>query len=471
MTNFLSNLRQILRNSHNRSMNSLCSQLLSQRGEACQTALAQEIINTYKAMNSVERLGFFEMLCREFSQDEAAVLRAAADYGRKPGTKTLEALAASVESPRQELIRRINTAPGGTEALVLLREHLLDASDHSKNLDALDVDLRHLFRSWFNRGFLRLERISWQTSARILEKLIRYDSVHEITDWLDLRRRLDADRRCFAFFHPALNDEPLIFVEVALSNGLTRELEPILDVKAPILPLEMADTAMFYSINNCLKGLRNIPFGNFLIKQVVAELAVEFPKIKTYCTLSPLPGFAHALRDSQNEQGFTPDRLSRLLADYAWDLALAAKRRSSVDAFFYLLEQPLAYPDVLAGPLRRVALAYVTKARKDGKLYDPVAAFHLSNGARLEWINPAGNLRPYGLKASFGVTVNYRYVPAELEDNHERFVRGQIQVSSSLLGEQKKMEEAWYGRKLKVVENSTFRFSDTADLNGHSQSL
>jgi malonyl-CoA decarboxylase len=316
-------------------------------------------------------------------------------------------------------------------------------SHNGTDFDGLDADLKHLFRSWFNRGFLRLERVSWQTSALILEKLIRYESVHEINGWADLRRRLEADRRCFAFFHPALADEPIIFVEVALSNGLTGELEPLLDLKAPVLTPDKADTAIFYSINNCLKGLRNVPFGSFLIKQVVAELAAEFPNIKTYSTLSPLPRFSRALRDTQNEHGFTPDRLSRLLTDYARDLTAAAGRRDPVGAFFYLLERPLSYRDILAAPLKRVALAYLTQMRGDGKLYDPVATFHLSNGARLERVNAYGNLRPYGLAASFGVTANYRYIPSELEENHERFVRGQIRVSSGLFQEHKAVRAAW----------------------------
>jgi malonyl-CoA decarboxylase len=445
MPGFLTSLLQSLRDRRGTDMRYLCRHLLSERGEASQTALAQEIINTYRKMNSAQRVSFFEMLCREFSPDEATVLRAAAEYERNPGTKTLAALSAAVEAPRQELIRRINTAPGGTETLVTMREHLLDVSGNGKNFEALDVDLRHLFRSWFNRGFLRLERISWQTSALILEKLIRYESVHEINGWADLRRRLEADRRCFAFFHPALANEPIIFVEVALSQGLTGELEPLLDINAPVLDPDKADTAIFYSINNCLKGLRNVPFGNFLIKQVVAELAAEFPNIKTYSTLSPLPRFSQALRDTESPQGFTRERLSRLLAEYAQDLTAAAKRRDPVEAFFFLLEKPLSYREVLSAPLQRVALAYLTKARKDGKLYDPVATFHLSNGARLERMIPAGNVRPYGLQASFGVTVNYRYVPAELEENHERFVRGQIRVSAALLREHRKVAEAWDG--------------------------
>jgi malonyl-CoA decarboxylase len=425
-------------------MRFLCVRLLSERGEASQTVLAQEIINAYKAMNCEQRRGFFEMLCREFSPDRAAIHRAFAEYERAPGTDSLIALSDAVEAPRQELIRRINTAPDGTETLVALREHLLQLSKNRSNFEALDADLKHLFRSWFNRGFLRLERISWQTSALILEKLIRYESVHEINGWPDLRRRLEADRRCFAFFHPALLDEPIIFVEVALSKGLMGDLDPLLDVEAPVLASDRADTAIFYSINNCLQGLRNIPFGNFLIKQVVAELAAEFPNLKTYSTLSPLPQFSKTLRDMQNENGFTPARLSRLLAEYAPDLTAAAGRRDSTEALFDLLEKPLLHRDVLAAPLRRLALAYLTKASRDGKLCDPVATFHLSNGARLERINAYGNLRTYGMTASFGTTVNYRYLPAELEENHERFVRdGQIRVSSGLFRENRLVEAAW----------------------------
>jgi malonyl-CoA decarboxylase len=290
---------------------------------------------------------------------------------------------------------------------------------------------------------LRLERISWKTSALILEKLIRYESVHEINGWPDLHRRLEADRRCFAFFHPALVEEPIIFVEVALSKGLAGDLEPLLDIQAPVLASETADAAVFYSINNCLRGLRGVPFGNFLIKQVVDELAAELPNIQIYGTLSPLPNFSRALRDQKNEEGFTHARLLRLLADHARNLTAAGGRRDPVEALFQLLEQPLAHREVLAQPLQRLALAYLTQVRQKGKLYDPVATFHLSNGARLERINPFGNLRPYGLQASFGVTVNYRYLPAELEENHERFVRGEIQVSSDLASDFKAVARAW----------------------------
>lgn len=444
MPGFLSKLLRVLRERRGMDMPFICRHLLSERGEASQTALAQEIINAYRKMNDGQRLKFFEMLALDFAPDQAALLRAAANYQTAPGPSTLAALSAALESPRQELFRRINTAPRGTETLIAMREHL-SICNNNGNFAAIDLDLRHLFRSWFNRGFLHLERISWHTSALILEKLIGYESVHEINGWPDLRRRLEADRRCFSFFHPALVEEPIIFVEVALSNGLTGDLEPLLDVKAPVLAPEKADTALFYSINNCLQGLRGVPFGNFLIKQVVAELAAELPNIQTYSTLSPLPHFSRALRDQRNEDGFTRDRLLRLLADHAPKLTAAARRRDPVESLFHLLEEPLANRDVLTKPLERLALAYLTQVRQNGKLYDSVAMFHLSNGARLERINAFGNLRPYGLQASFGLTVNYRYLVAELEENHERFVRGEIQVANSLASDFKAITQVWRG--------------------------
>jgi malonyl-CoA decarboxylase len=445
MPGFLSKLLRVLRERRGTDMSFICRHLLSERGEASQTALAQEIITAYGAMNEAQKLQFLEMLSRDFGPSQADIIAAASDYRRTPGPSTLATLTAAVESPRQELFRRINTAPLGTETLVALRSYLFRVSTNGSNFADVDADLKHLFRSWFNRGFLRLERISWHTAALILEKLISYESVHEINGWPDLQRRLAADRRCFAFFHPALVEEPIIFVEVALSNGLTGDLESLLDIHAPVLAPEKINTALFYSINNCLNGLRGIPFGNFLIKQVVTELAAEFPHIQTYSTISPLPLFSRALRDQKGEDGFTRERLSRLLADHSRSLTSAAGIRDSVEALFSLLEQPLANRAVLVRPLEHLALAYLTQVRQKGKSYDSVANFHLSNGARVERINAFGNLRPYGLKASYGLTVNYRYLPAELEENHERFVRGEIQVSNGLVAELKSVTQAWHG--------------------------
>ena len=453
---FLSNLLRLLRERRGADMDFLCHHLLSERGEASQTVLAQQIIKAYSAMNSGERRHFFEMLCRNFAPDESAILNAAAEYKRMPGPASLAALSAAVEAPRQELLRRINTATHGTETLVAMRGHLLELPPNGTDFQPLDSDLKHLFRSWFNRGFLRMERITWHTSALTLEKLMAYESVHEVNGWPDLRRRLEADRRCFAFFHPALADEPIIFVEVALTRGLTGDLGPLLDIHAPVLPPEQADTAIFYSISNCLKGLRGIAFGNFLIKQVVSDLAAEFSNIKTYGTLSPLPNLSKTLQNQADENGFTRDRLSRLLGDYSQQLSSAGESRDPVEALHALLRQPLENREELAKPLERLALAYLTQVHQNGKLSDPVATFHLSNGARLERIHAFGNLRPYGLKASFGVTANYLYVPSELEENHERFVtEGEIRVSHDLEREYKFATEAWQPepRKLRRAAN------------------
>jgi malonyl-CoA decarboxylase len=444
----------------------LCRQLLSQRGEASQTALAQKIIVQYCAMDSARRLEFFEMLSREFGPDQNAIENAIKEYQLSASPATAAALNVAVESPRQELFRRINTAHAGTENLVAMRRDLLRSMPGHPQFAAVDSDLKHLFRSWFNRGFLRLERINWQTSALTLEKLIQYESVHEISGWSDLRRRLEADRRCFAFFQPALPGEPVIFVEVALTRGLARDLELLLDVTAPVLPLKQADTAIFYSINNCLEGLRGVPFGNFLIKQVVDELSVELPTIRNYSTLSPLPLFSQALNsataavcDTANgtakdvsknaELGFTRARLSRLLKDFAADLKSESGAADPVDALCELLKNPAMHQKVLAAPLRRLALAYLTQLR--GKLLDPVAAFHFSNGARLESIDTFANLRPYGLRDSFGVMVNYRYIPEDLEENHELFVTsGEVSVASSLLQERRISAALWKGEKEKA---------------------
>jgi malonyl-CoA decarboxylase len=437
---FLQNLRKV----RDKDIGAICRQLISQLGEASQTALAQELIAGYESLNDAQRLEFFQMLCREFGPSEALISKAAANYHRSPTFANYQALAAAMVSPLQKLFQRMNTAPRGTETLVSMRGRVVRLLGDHPELMPLDSELRYLFGLWFNRGFLRLERIGWHTSALVLEKLIRYESVHEINGWSDLRRRLAPDRRCFAFFHPALADEPIIFVEIALTQGLVGELDPLLDVNAPVLEPEQADTTMFYSISNCLDGLRGVSFGSFLIKQVVVELGAEFPGIKLFGTLSPLTRFARALRDQHNQEGFTRPRLSRLLADFEERLLTESGKGDRVEALFSLLQDPLHHRDALARPLHRLALAYLTQLRVNGRVLDPVANFHLSNGARLERINPFSNLRPYGLTQSFGLTANYRYVPDELEENHEHFVtEGQFRVSSRLLPEQRIVAALW----------------------------
>ena len=435
-------------------MRRLCHQLLSQRGEVSQTVLAGRILEQYRTMNSGQQLTFFQMLASEFGPNHKTIEAALDAYRRSATPATTAALYAAIEPPRQELFRRINTGPAGTRSLVQWRSDLLGLVRHHSGLAVVDADLKHLFRSWFNRGFLRMERIGWHTPAMTLEKLIAYESVHEINGWPDLRRRLEADRRCFGFFHPALSDGPVIFVEVAITKGLARHLTPLIDITAPVLPPDQGDTAIFYSINNCLDGLRGIPFGNFLIKQVVDELGSELPRIRRYSTLSPLPLLARALQ-SDAAGGFTRDRLGRLLEDFREDLSQASKQPDVVDAFFALLEKAVDHQQALSAAIRRVALAYLTHCRADDRPYDPVANFHFSNGARLEAINPFANLRPYGLRDSFGVMVNYRYVPDELEENHERFVRtGELRVAPALLHEHRTVTALWAGETRRSKKHS-----------------
>ena len=353
-----------------------------------QSVLPGRILEQYKLMGSAQKSAFFQMLASELNPDNKVMQAALEEYQRAATPGTTVALYAAVEPSRQELFRRINTGMMGTESLMRWRSDLLLLMHANRELAVVDADLKHLFRSWFNRGFLRMERIGWHTPAMTLEKLIEYESVHEINGWPDLRRRLEADRRCFGFFHPALSDGPLIFVEAAITKGRARSLAPLIDITAPVLSPEQGDTAIFYSINNCLNGLRGIPFSNFLIKQVVDELGSELPRIRSYSTLSPLPLLAHALQSEKATTGFTRDRLARLLNQFGGDLARAALQTDVVDAFFSLLENAVDHYHALSAALRRVALAYLTQCHSEDRPHDPVANFHFSKGARLEAINP-----------------------------------------------------------------------------------
>src|ERR1700680_2289250 len=272
----------------------LAATLLSERSEASGALVARQLHEVLRALDASDRHGFQRYLATEFQPDRA-VLRAAAERYLADGTaEAAAALARAADPPRQELLRRMNMPPGGTGALIAMRSELTAHLHDEPELKLLDADLKHLFASWFNRGFIELRRIDWQTPPAVMERLIAYEAVHEIKGWDDLRRRLAPDRRCFAFFHPALPGEPLIFVEVALVQGLATAMPPLL---APETDEEAAraaaraDTAIFYSISNCQNGLRGISFGNFLIKQVVEELQAEFPQLKRFSTLSPVPGF------------------------------------------------------------------------------------------------------------------------------------------------------------------------------------
>ena len=410
----------------------LAEALLSERGEASGAAVARELHDSIAVLAPEDRITFLTKLAEGFGPDPGKLRVAVEAWLANPDPDVAARLAEAAEPPRQELIRRMNMAPGGTARLVKIREELATLARQHPALRVLDNDLKHLFTSWFNRGFLELRRIDWQTPAAVLEKLIAYEAVHEIAGWDDLRRRLAADRRCFAFFHPALPGEPLIFVEVALVHGLASAIQPLLGREAPAGDAARADTAIFYSISNCQEGLRGISFGNFLIKQVVEELKAELPQLTQFSTLSPVPGF-HRWLDRQlaspPEGGvFRADEVAALTAGGEPD-ATAAFRAMTTDAWW---EDPTREP-VLRPVLLRLAASYLTRPNTGMGGIDPVARFHLGNGARLERVNWLGNTAPRGMRESHGIMVNYLYDPETIEGNHERFVRsGQVARSAAV---------------------------------------
>jgi malonyl-CoA decarboxylase len=395
----------------------LCEALLSGRGEATGTAMAREVLDRYNELDSNARLTFFETLARDYGPDRGRLAKAIEAWQAQPGDGNGSLLHYASEPRRQELIRRLNRAPHGTGDLVAMRADLLTHMDGRRDLAALDRDVAHLLGSWFNRGFLVLRRIDWSTPANILEQIIRYEAVHEIRDWDDLRRRIDpADRRCYAFFHPALADAPLIFVEVALTETIPPAIAPLLAVDRKAVPTERARTAVFYSISNTQRGLAGISFGNFLIKQVVEELRRELPRLENFVTLSPVPSFMRWLKEASDVPVTDEEReLLKQLDDVRWfeHDEVAAQLRSVLE--------PLA-------------AHYFLRARNPkGRVIDPVARFHLGNGARLERIDWLGDLSAKGLRESAGIMVNYLYRLDDIEENHEAYANdGEVVASPAV---------------------------------------
>ncbi len=393
----------------------LCEQLLSGRGEASGAALAREVLERYATLNEGARLQFFMTLARQFGPDKARLAASVAAYVKDGSEARAADLHFDAEARRQELFRRLNRAPGGTAALVKMREDMLAGAAKEPALKAVDRDFSHLLASWFNRGFLVLRRIDWSSPAIVLEKIIRYEAVHEIRDWDDLRRRIDpVDRRCYAFFHPALTDEPLIFVEVALTEEIPAAVQPLLAPERKPVRLKDARTAVFYSISNCQQGLAGVSFGNFLIKQVVEELRRELPRLETFVTLSPVPGFMRWV-ETEGKKLLSPEDQAQLgfLADDNW-----VKDEPARIALRPVIESLAAY--------------YFLEARSpNGRARDPVARFHLGNGARLERINWLGDFSRKGLKESAGIMVNYLYDLGDIEKNHEAYANQAIIATSS----------------------------------------
>jgi malonyl-CoA decarboxylase len=395
--------------------------LVSRRGEASGAVLARRCLALYRGLDETGRLRFFELLARDFSPDPDAVLAAASAYHRDPSPANLQHLERVTEPPRQEAFRRMNMADGGTAALLEMRAAVLALIRIHPQFAVIDNDLTHLLGSWFNRGFLRLERIDWRTPAAILEKLINYEAVHEIRGFPDLKRRLAADRRCFAFFHPVLPDEPLIFVEVAFVNEIPSAVGPILELESAVGDPRKARCAVFYSITSTQPGLRGVSFGNFLIKQVAEDLHQELPNLKIFTTLSPVPGLR------------------------AW----AAKQHLAASA------GDAVPPDTDRESLESLCAWYLSREWRDTDVLDPVARFHLGNGARLERINWHADLSPKGLSQSFGIMVNYVYHLGDVEKNHEEyFTRHHAVCSSTIekLARQAEPRVAQSGSLQKVAE-------------------
>ncbi|MBP1843348.1 malonyl-CoA decarboxylase [Rhizobium petrolearium] len=392
-----------------RDLTGLAEMILSRRGEVSGAILAEAFLEAYRQASVVEREAFMRTLLERFGPDQGILDAAVAAYQAEPGAKTIARLHEAAEPRRQELFRRINFARRGTTTLVEMREHLMDMLGKEPALQPVDVDFCHLFSSWFNRGFLMLRSIDWSTPANILEALIRYEAVHDIDGWDDLRRRLaPPDRRCFGFFHPQLEDEPLIFVEVALTDHLASSVDALLARdRAPMDPKD-ATTAVFYSISNCQRGLAGISLGNFLIKQVVNDLKRELPRLENFVTLSPIPGFGAWLRgetraeDSEEVVAEKKLLVARLEGD--WTL---------------LDEREL---DAIRRAMLPLGAHYLLNVRrKNGRPVDPVARFHLGNGAQVERLNFLGDRSPKGMRQSYGLMVNYRYRLGEIEKNHEAY--------------------------------------------------
>jgi len=373
-----------------RSTTDLARALLGSIGEVSGVTMAHTVLDRYEAMSAHEKLAFFEFMTLELEIDPDEVVTSLKAYKADPNKDTYRSFAIASEPKRQELARRLNQVPGATGQLVQLRKDLLQVIKDRPDLGPLDVDLKHLFASWFNRGFLVLRPINWSSPADILEKIIAYEAVHAIDSWDDLRRRLKPeDRRCFGFFHPSMPNEPLIFVEVALTKGIPNSIQDLLTDDREAISAGDADTAVFYSISNCQAGLAGISFGNSLIKQVAADLAQDLPGLSTFVTLSPIPSLNRWLKQA--------------------DLPKGIETQSASLAAYYLLEAKT----------------------KDGSPFDPVARFHLGNGAGVHAVHTDADTSANGLAQSNGTMVNYLYDLGKISHNHEQFVKDKTVVASA----------------------------------------
>lgn len=397
--------------------------ILTERGEANSASMADDMLSQYRLLNEEQKVSFYHALATKFNPDPQVILKSAQDYAQDPSGKNLIQLTRVAEAPRQELLRRVNRVEGGTKEIVAMRRHLIKILDKQPELIVLDNDLHHLFVSWFNPGFLKMHRVDWRSPAHILEKIIQHEAVHEIDGWEDLRRRLQPDRRCFAFFHPQLPDEPLIFVEVALVPEISSAIGPLVNKKSETVDSAHFKAAIFYSISNCEPGLKGVSLGNFLIKRVATYLKNEFPSLKTFVTLSPIPGFMDwvingaPLGDLSEEKG--------LMIKVSQALEVLQLKKQSWPEKLSSGWHPERATEEEKNALVGLCAIYLAKfsVKKGG---NPVAKFHLGNGAQLYRINWSGDLSKKGLRQSASLMVNYLYDVDKIEENHERFVNGEV---------------------------------------------
>lgn len=401
-----SSIRKHLFGAESASIRELCQMTMDSDGEYSSLLLAARILNAFEKLGDEERHDFFEVLNNDYDLDIEALKEAVAQYESNPDAQMLGQLTRTAEPRRRELLRRLNLAPEGTRRLVKVRESLLKHKKKNPELGRTDMDFRHLFNAWFNRGFLLMQPIDWTTPAHILEKIIAYEAVHEIGSWRELRRRLEPeDRHCYAFFHPSMEDEPLVFVEVALTESVPSKITDVLDDERKEINPDDASCAIFYSISNCHTGLAGVSFGNFLIKQVATSLKQLFPQLKKFVTISPAPG----LRSWLQQQAIENPEIATIIEQCKNQPDENTQSRLSQLAASYYLEQKTPHNEPL----------------------DPVARFHLKNGAMLDRINPLADQSEKGQQQSFGLMVNYVYDLAKVEENHEAYMKDHQVVCSS----------------------------------------
>lgn len=424
---FLSDLLSTVFNRHDAdtdiseegSFKELCEALLSERGEQSGQRLARGLLKRYRHASKDEKRSFFTHLLTDLDINPAVAIRAAESYAKDRNAKSLSDLINAVEPKRQELFRRLNRVPGATAELVRMRADLLEMQRAVPELRRIDVDFQHLLKSWFNQGFLVLREIDWHTPANILEKIIAYEAVHAINSWSALRSRLEpSDRRCFAFFHPSMLDEPLMFVEVALTQSDPSTVREVLVPSRSVLDAYETDTAVFYSISNCQKGLAGVSFGNFLIKQVARELSEQLPNLSTFRTLSPVPGFmnwVNSMSEKGIERGSLEEPNEPVDVQIHEALRIAMRVGGGEDANF-TAEEGRQLQGLVAHYL-------INEKRPSGEPLDPVARFHLRNGASLDRVLPGADVFRQGLSQSASVMVSYLYDLERVDSNHEIYVR------------------------------------------------